>query len=200
LVIMEITPTASIQIPAGALTFGCAPVPYSFINASTNVSPNTTFTWNWGDNSSNEVYGDTNLGDTLYHMYLPGWVPCTAMVTLTAANNCPPSSSNIFFPLHVWDIDFARITADDTLLCYPDTVVHFDNTSILNCPWIGNTSQRYEYWNFGDYWGLGYDSIIPWQPWSPPIRPGYDIAFPGRGTYTIMMIDSNFCGSRIITA
>ncbi|MBL4577035.1 MAG: PKD domain-containing protein, partial [Flavobacteriales bacterium] len=193
-VIMEVTPSASIQIPVGSPTFGCAPSTYAFENASTNVSGNTIFTWDWGDGSPLEVYGDTNWGDTLYHMYLPGTVACDVTVTLTADNNCPPISSNTYFPIQVWEIDDANITANATLLCYPDTVVHFDNTTIKNCLANGNTSQRYEYWNFGDYWGLGYDSIIPWQPWNPPARPGYDIAYPGIGTYTIMMIDSSFCG------
>lgn len=133
-------------------------------------------------------------GDTLYHMYLPGTVNCDVMITLTADNNCPPISTNTYFPIQVWEVDEAEITPDATLLCYPDTVVHFDNTTTKNCFATGNTSQRYEYWNFGDYWGLGYDSIIPWQPWDPPSLPGYDIDFPGVGTYTIMLIDSSFCG------
>jgi len=193
-VVMEITPSASIQIPLGASTFGCAPAIYSFINASTNISPNTMFAWDWGDGSPIELFGDTNWGDTLYHMYLPGTVGCDVTVTLTAENNCPPISTNTFFPIQVWEVDDAEITPAVPLLCYPDTVVHFDNTTALNCFANGNTSQRFEYWNFGDYWGLGFDSIVPWQPWNPPVRPGFDIAFPGVGTYTIMMIDSSFCG------
>ncbi|MBL4657794.1 MAG: PKD domain-containing protein, partial [Flavobacteriales bacterium] len=193
-VIMEITPSASIQIPVGSPTFGCAPSTYAFENASTNVSTNTIFTWDWGDGSPIETYGDTNFGDTLYHMYLPGTVGCDVMITLTAANNCPPISTNTYFPILVWEVDDAEVTPDATLLCYPDTIVHYDNTTTKNCFANGNTSQRYEYWNFGDYWGLGYDSIIPWQPWDPPALPGYDIAYPGLGTYTVMLIDSGFCG------
>ncbi len=193
-VILEITPSASIQIPVGSPTFGCAPATYAFENASTNVSQNTIFTWNWGDGSPIETYGDTNLGDTLYHEYLPGTVGCDVTITLTAQNNCPPTSINTYFPIQVWDFDEAEITADLILLCYPDTVVHFDNTTTRNCFGNGNTSQRYEYWNFGDYWGVGSDSIINWQPWSPPVRPGYDIAYPGIGSYTVMLIDSSFCG------
>ncbi|MFH1320997.1 MAG: PKD domain-containing protein [Bacteroidota bacterium] len=193
-VIMEITPSASIQIPVGSPTYGCAPAAYAFENATTNVSQNTVFTWNFGDGSPVEVYGDTNLGDTIYHTYLPGTVNCDVTVNLTAQNNCPPISTNTYYPIQVWDYDDAQITASPVLLCYPDTIVHFDNTTNMNCLVTGNTSQRYEYWNFGDYWGLGYDSIIDWQPFNPPARPGYDIGLPGIGTYTIMMIDSSFCG------
>ena len=193
-VIMEITTSASIQIPVGSPTYGCAPATYVFENASTNVSQNTIFTWDFGDGSPLEVYGDTNLGDTIYHTYLPATVNCDVGITLTAQNNCPPTSANTYYPIQVWDYDNAQITASAVLLCYPDTVVHFDNTTSMNCLATGNTSQRYEYWNFGDYWGLGNDSIITWQPFDPPARPGYDIAFPGTGSYTIMMTDSSFCG------
>jgi PKD repeat protein len=55
--------------------------------------------------------------------------------------------------------------------------------------------QRFEYWNFGNYWGTGSDSIIDWTPFDPPAKPGYDIAFPGIGTYVIMMADRNQCGA-----
>ena len=62
----------------------------------------------------------------------------------------------------------------------------------MNCFFQGNIAQRYEYWNFGDYWGLGYDSIIDWTPW-PPTFPN-TISYPGIGTYTTTLLDSNFCG------
>jgi gliding motility-associated-like protein len=117
-------------------------------------------------------------------------------VTLTAENYCNAGnpSVNIYQPIQVWDKDNANITASSTLLCYPDTTVHFDNATALNCQALGNNAQRYEYWNFGDYWGLGHDSIVGWQPFNPPLRPGYTIAYPGIGSYNVMLIDSSFCG------
>ncbi|MEZ4739970.1 MAG: hypothetical protein R2818_11595 [Flavobacteriales bacterium] len=48
---MEESSSASIQIPIGGLTQVCAPEAVEFINSSTNVSPNTVFTWDFGDNS-----------------------------------------------------------------------------------------------------------------------------------------------------
>ena len=45
---MEQSSSASIQIPLGGLTQVCAPHPVDFINSSTNVSPNTVFTWDFG--------------------------------------------------------------------------------------------------------------------------------------------------------
>ncbi|MBL7942100.1 MAG: PKD domain-containing protein, partial [Flavobacteriales bacterium] len=125
-----------------------------------------------------------------------GTVDCETVVTLWAENYCNivqggPSQAT-FNPIRIWDLDDPSISASATLLCYPDTVVTFMNTTEMNCYFQGNIYQRYEYWNFGDYWNLGYDSIVDWTPW-PPTFP-HTIAFPGIGTYSIEMADSNFCG------
>lgn len=194
--VMEEATSASIQIPVGGLTQACAPDDLEFINSSTNVSETTIFTWDFGDGSPLEVYDYTNWGQTVTHTYLPGTVNCETQVTLTAENYCNtlqggPSTAT-FNPIRIWDIDDAAIQASQTLLCYPDTTVTFMNITNRNCLFQGNIAQRYEYWNFGDYWGLGYDSIVDWTPW-PPALP-YTIAYPGIGTYDVMMIDSNFCG------
>ena len=195
-VIMEEPTTASIQIPFGGVTQTCAPAPLRFINSSTNTSPTTTFTWNFGDGSPPLVLDFTNQGDTVIHNYLQGTVNCETQVQLIAENQCNISqggpSTATFNPIRIWDIDDAAITASDVLLCFPETEVIFTNTINRNCLAQGNTFQRQEYWNFGDYWGLGYDSIVNWTPW-PPANP-YLIDYPGLGTYNVMMIDSNFCG------
>ncbi len=195
-VVMEEFVNASIQIPIGGVTQICAPGSMEFINASTNVSPTTNFTWDFGDGSPIQTYDHNNAGVTLSHMYLRNTVDCETEVRLTAENYCSngvPTEAS-FNPVLIWDLDDPAITASATYLCYPDTLVHFDNTTEKNCINFGNTAQRYEAWNFGDYWGLGYDSIIPWQPYDAPTRPGYDIAFPGMGTYTITMQERSFCG------
>lgn len=196
LVVMEEPVNASIQIPIGGVTQVCAPDLIEFLNSSTDVSANVVFTWDFGDGSPIETYGDTNAGQTIGHTYQQNTVNCVTAVTLTAENYCSfgnPTTA-VFNPIQVFDIDDAQVTASEELLCYPDTVVHFDNTTNRNCVPQGNTVQRFEYWNFGDYWGVGSDSIIDWQPFLPPNRPGYDIAYPGLGTYDVMMIDSNQCG------
>ena len=195
-VVMEEASNASIQIPVGGLTQACAPATLDFVNSSTNVSQTTVFIWDFGDGSPQLVFDYTNWGDTIQHTYLPGTVNCETQVTLTAENYCNtlqggPSTAT-FNPIRIWDIDDAAIDASNTLLCYPDTTVIFTNVTNRNCLFQGNIFQRYEYWNFGDYWGLGYDSIIPWTPW-PPTFP-YTIAYPGIGTYDVMLMDSNFCG------
>ncbi len=195
-VIMEEPSNASIQIPVGGVTQACAPAILEFTNSSTDVSSTTMFTWDFGDGSPLEVYGDTNAGQTVQHQYLQGTVDCETVVTLTAENVCNTSQGGpsvaTFNPIRIWDLDDAQIAATATLLCYPDTTVDLTNVTDRNCLAQGNTFQRQEYWNFGDYWGLGYDSIIDWTPW-PPTFP-HTLHYPGIGTYTAMLIDSNFCG------
>jgi gliding motility-associated-like protein len=194
--VMEEPTNASIQIPFGGLTSTCAPGSLEFINSSTDVSENTTFVWSFFDGTNNETYDFNNAGQLITHTYQQGTVNCATQVTLTAENECNtlqggPSLAT-FTPLRIWDIDDASITPSSSLLCYPDTIVSFQNTTNRNCHAQGNVSQRYEYWNLGDYWGLGYDSIIAWRPWPPAIN--VDVGFPGVGTYEVMLIDSSFCG------
>ncbi|MFY9310947.1 MAG: PKD domain-containing protein [Bacteroidia bacterium] len=195
-VVMEITPSASIQIPLGSPVYGCTPATFNFQNSSTNISETTRFTWNFGDGTPIQAYNSTNVGQVMNHTYLPGTTNCNVAITLTAENYCNRGnpSTNVYQPIQVWDIDDVNITPDALIKCFPSTTFHFNNTTNLNCQALGNTQQRYEYWNFGDYWGLGHDSIIPWQPFSPPNRPGYDITYPGIGTYTVLLMDSSFCG------
>lgn len=195
-VIMEESTSASIQIPVGGLTQVCAPQAVDFINSSTNVSPNTVFTWDFGDASTQLVYDHTNLGQTVTHTYMPGTVSCETTVRLYAENTCNtlqggPSVAT-FNPIRVWDIDSAQIAPSATLLCWPDRTVTFLNVTDRNCLQQGNIYQRFEYWNFGDYWGQGHDSIINWAPW-PPTFPR-TIQYPGIGTYEVMLLDSNYCG------
>jgi gliding motility-associated-like protein len=195
-VVMEEATSASIQIPVGGLTQSCAPQTMEFINSSTNVSTTTQFTWDFGDGSTPLTFDHTNWLQTIAHTYEQGTVDCETEVTLTAENMCNTvqggNSEATFNPIRIWDLDDPAITASATLLCYPDTTVTFTNTTERNCLMQGNIYQRYEYWNFGDYWGAGEDSIIDWTPW-PPTFP-HTLHFPGIGTYTVELADSNFCG------
>ncbi|MGB0887724.1 MAG: PKD domain-containing protein [Vicingaceae bacterium] len=196
LVILEEPSNASIQIPFGGLTSTCAPGSLDFTNSSTDVSVNTVFTWNFGDGSPIQTFNSTNAGQTISHTYLQGTVNCVTDVTLTAENFCNTlqggQSVATFNPIRIWDIDDAQISASATLLCYPDTAVTLQNTTDRNCEAQGNIAQRYEYWNLGDYWGLGYDSIINWTAW-PPALP-LNMEYPGIGSYNAMLVDSSFCG------
>lgn len=195
-VVIEEATSASIQIPVGGLTQACAPQTMEFINSSTNTSETTTFTWDFGDGSPNAVFDHTNWGQTISHTYQKGTVDCETVVTLTAENYCNQVqggySQATFNPIRIWDIDDAGITASEMVLCWPENEVTFTNTTERNCLLQGNIYQRYEYWNFGDYWGLGYDSIIDWRAW-PPTFP-HTLEYPGIGTYSVTLLDSNLCG------
>ena len=145
-----------------------------------------------------QTFNATNAGDSVIHTYQRNTVNCVTQVDLTANNECNLSPSvNSQSPVLIYDLDDAAINASATVLCYPDTIVEFANGSMMNCLPQGNTQQRYALWNFGDHWGLGYDSIVGWRrsvtPVQDPVSP-ISVGFPGVGTYRVHMIDSNMCG------
>jgi PKD repeat protein len=195
--IQEEQTNSSIELPLGQGTsVTCAPGIISFINNSTDVSPYTYFEWDFGDGTPVQSFGYTNAGDTMNHMYMPGTVDCATTVSLIAYNNCNinnPSTAT-FNPVNIYEKDEAIIEPDFTTLCYPDTIVHYESEPIKNCINDGNTAQRLEKWNFGDYWGLGVDSIIDWVPYDPPNVPGHDVSYPGIGAYVAYLFDSSRCG------
>lgn len=191
--VMEKPVNASIQIPIGGVTTACAPKSLDFINSSTDVSETTEFTWDFGDGSPVQTFNYTNAGQTVSHLYNPGTVNCQTAVTLRAQNYCTPVPTIANFnPIQIYDIDDASITPSSFIKCWPDNSFTFTNSTNRNCVPQGNTFQRQEKWNFGNYWGLGYDSIVDWRPW-PPSTPA-TIAYPSVGTYSVMLSDSNLCG------
>ncbi len=191
--VMEKPVNASIQIPIGGVTTACAPKALQFTNSSTDVSETTMFTWNFGDGSPAQTFSYSNSGQTISHTYLPGTVNCQTAVTLTAKNYCTPVPTIANFnPIQIYDKDDAAITPSAIIKCWPDNVFTFTNTTNRNCVPQGNTFQRQERWNLGNYWGLGYDSIVGWRPW-PPTSP-LTVTYPSVGTYTVLLQDSNLCG------
>lgn len=193
-VVNEKPVNASIQIPIGGVTQACAPAILQFSNSSTDVSKTTTFQWNFGDGSPLANFTYTNAGQLISHQYNKGTVNCVTQVTLRAQNYCSfgnPTIAN-FNPIQIYDIDDAAITPDAVTKCFPDRTFTFTNTTNRNCVPQGNTFQRQEWWNLGNYFGLGYDSIVPWRPW-PPTLPRV-VTYPGIGSYTVMLRDSNLCG------
>lgn len=191
--VMEKPVNASIQIPIGGITTACAPHALLFTNSSTDVSQTTVFTWNFGDGSALQTFDYTNAGQTISHNYLKGTVNCQTAVTLTAKNYCTtiPTIAN-FNPIQIYDIDNANITPSAFFKCWPDNMFTFTNSTNRNCVPQGNTFQRQERWHFGNYWGLGHDSIVGWKPW-PPSSP-MTIAYPSVGSYNVILEDSNLCG------
>ncbi|MCH8331280.1 MAG: PKD domain-containing protein, partial [Bacteroidetes bacterium] len=173
-------PTAGIIGPPAGQNQGCAPHTVRFINNSdpNSVDPTTTFTWDMGDGTT-IVWDYTRPQDTLFHTYLPLISDCGLTVTLTAQNQCAASSTT-WSPVDIFDIDMADIDPDSTFLCWPNNQVTFTNASNFNCV-LGTRSY---FWDFGDGNTYGYG------PDPTPITNTY----PGPGTYTVMMVDSNPCG------
>ena len=196
-VVNEQPSLASIIVPGGVGSTLCAPKTLTFSNATTFTSTSTTYTWYFGDGTS-EVHTYTNSGQDVIHLYQKGTVNCVTQVTLLARNYCNfTPSSNSFGPLQVFDIDDANVTPSQVIKCWPDNQFTFNNSTNRNCLPQGNTAQRYELWNLGDYWGLGHDSVIGWDPW-PPSAPRA-VSFPTLGTYAVTLADSNMCGIDVAT-
>ncbi|MGE0566938.1 MAG: PKD domain-containing protein [Bacteroidia bacterium] len=193
-VVMEKPVNASIQIPIGGVTQACAPANIQFVNSSTDVSQTTKFQWDFGAGSPLLNFNYTNATQTITHTYQKNTVNCQTQVTLKAWNYCSFTNTTIavFNPIQIYDIDQAAITPDAFTKCWPENSFTFSNTTTRNCLAQGNTFQRQEWWNFGDYWNMNHDSIINWKPW-PPTLP-YTIAYPSVGSYTVMLRDSNMCG------
>lgn len=193
-VVMEKPVNAGIQIPPTGGVASCAPKVLQFINASTNVSETTHFIWNFGDGTGPQNFDYTNAGLTLNHLYNSGTINCQTAVTLSAYNYCTFGSLTTvnYSPVRVYDKDSAVITCSVIKRCWPDNIFTYSNTTKRNCLTFGNITQRYEKWNFGNYWGYGHDSIVDWRAW-PPTAP-ISIAYPAIGTYTAMLLDSSLCG------
>lgn len=193
-VVMEQAVIGGVQIPIGGVTQACIPANLQFINSSTNVSKTTKFTWNFGDGTPAVFYPYTNAAQTVSHLYVSGSVNCQTMVTLQAQNYCSfgtPSTASIN-PIQLFEKDQVTITPSALIKCLPDNSFTFTNNSNRNCVAQGNIFPRKEYWNFGNNWGLGHDSVFSWKPW-PPASP-HTIAYSAPGTYTVMLRDSNLCG------
>ena len=186
----------SIVVPEGWETGGCAPHTLSFLNGSTNVTPDTEFTWSFDDGTSFSA-GAENAGATVDHLYQAFTAGCQREVTLTATNQCRtrefgmPASVSIDY-VNIWDRDNAAIGASEFVLCWPDNTIDVRNLSEKNCLNNGNNENRKERWDFGGATGPGGIAGIDWRLWSNsnPIP----LTFPGVGTYTITLDVENGCG------
>ena len=186
----------AIVVPEGWETGGCAPHTLSFQNGSTNVTPDTEFTWSFDDGTSFSA-GSENAGDTVDHLYQAFTAGCQREVTLTATNQCRtrefgmPASVSIDY-VNIWDRDNAAIGASEVVLCWPDNTIDVRNLSAKNCLSNGNNDNRKERWDFDGAEGPGGINGIDWRLWSNsnPIP----LTFPGVGTYTITLDVENACG------
>lgn len=169
-------------LPPGQLA-GCAPHTITFQDTSVYALPGTVFTWNFGDGTI--ITRDwTQANQPISHTYQKqASQQCIFTVSLTAINtNCNtgnPSTYSIS-PILIFDVDIADITPP-TPLCRADRTYTFQNTSTNNCI----TGTRRYYWDFGDGTNTGWITTKNAQTHT----------FPDTGSYTLMLIDSNGCGS-----
>lgn len=177
----------------------CAPKTFTFYNISNNQTPSTTYTWTWGDGSPNQIFNAANNPSVITHTFQKNTVQnCSTTVYLFANNTCNfVPSFDQKGPFQIYDTDPATVSPDAVTKCFPETTFTLTNTTLRQCLPQGNTAQRYEYWNLGDHWGKGVDSIVNWRPW-PPTLPRV-VTYPGLGSYTVQLLDSNACGISSIT-
>ncbi len=171
-------------LPAGQLA-GCAPHTITFQDTTQNALPGTILTWNFGDGTV--ITRDwTQANQPITHTYLPtGNGNCIYTVSLSAINtNCNTGTNNAsvftISPILIFDKDVAQINPPSNL-CQPTLTYTFGNSSQDNCI----SGQRYYYWSFGDGTNTGWITTKNAQTHT----------FPSLGPYTIMLIDSNPCGS-----
>ena len=98
----------AIVVPEGWPTGACAPATLSFVNGSTNVTPDTEFTWTFDDGTT-VTAGASNEGATVDHLYDAFTTGCQREVTLTATNACRTSEFGV--PAAV-TIDYINIWED----------------------------------------------------------------------------------------
>ncbi|MDA0945900.1 MAG: PKD domain-containing protein [Bacteroidetes bacterium] len=186
----------AIVVPQGWPTGACAPATLSFVNESTNVTPDTQFEWIFDDGTT-MAFGPENAGATVDHLFNAFTTGCNRPVTLRATNACReaefggPASVTIDY-INIWDRDNPAIFADKTILCWPENKVNLTNVSEKVCLANGNTQQRMEMWDFGGPYGPGGISGIDWRPWTNSLP--VELTFPSTGVYTIELCVENYCG------
>ncbi len=193
-VVMEQAAVAGI---ISGVTTICSPGTITYTNNSANNSKTTKYTWNFGDTQA-AVFSYTNNGQATPHMYNNGSVNCATFVTLSAQNYCNfgVASQATVSNIQVFSTDSPSITASTLFQCFPSTLFTFTNSSTENCPAL-NTFQRKQQWNFGKYWGNSSDSLITWSDWPPAATAS--INYTTVGTFSIVLMDSNFCGVKTTT-
>ncbi len=174
-------PTAGIIGPPAGQNQGCAPHLIRFINNAdpNTIDPTTIFEWDMADGTT-YTWDYTMFNDTLYHVYQPFTSTCNMTVTLTATNECA-NSVTTWSPVDIYDRDITAIAPDSVFMCWPNNEVTFTNGTALNCI----VGLREYFWDFGD------GNTIGWGPDPAPI----DYTYNAPGTYHVMMVDSNPCGT-----
>ncbi len=195
-VVMELPVTAGISVPALGSTTACAPGNFQLINNSTNNSPTTKYSWDFGDNTPLQNYNYLNHASVTNHTYAAGQPTCQTVVTLKAWNYCTFTSTSVAtMNISIFEKDQAAITTSTTIKCWPlGATFTFSANTTPNCISQGNTFPRKRKWFLGNYWAYNSfnDSIVDWAVY-PPSNP-VTVAFPNSGSYQVVLYDSSYCG------
>lgn len=178
LVVNERTPVAGLVGPPTGTNSGCAPLRVRFINNSNLSSPSTIFIWEWGDGTKDSL-GYLTYKDTIYHVYRKKI--CSGTVKLTMRNTCA-SSSTTWNPLNVSAKDSAAIDLVNPNNCDLNTSFEFLNKS--DARYCLTPNPRKYQWLWGDGTNSGWITTTTSQ----------SKKYNRRGTYNIMLVDSNTCG------
>jgi PKD repeat protein len=209
-VIIESNPQVSITKPGN--TSGCSPQTYQFSYsnyATGNVSPSSTFLWDFGDGTTVEWdYNDliTNNG-IITHTYNSSSCGYTAivgsstyhnsfMVTLSVMNSCYPSPSQpaasaSAAPIYICTGASPSFTMTPQTKCTNSSIT-FTNTTDISCL-VNNPPQCYTslifFWDFGDG-----TPIVPQTSVSSTTH-----TFSNPGIYTVKLSAKNDCDSITIS-
>lgn len=174
----ERNPVAGIVGPPSGTNAGCVPLKVRFINNSIKSSPSTIFTWTMGDGTTYKL-GASTYQDTLYHTYKKS--TCSASVKLTMDNACG-SSFTVWNPIQASAKDSAGVTVANPGNCDLSKDFLFNNISATRYCTSPNPRKYKFFW--GDGGNSGWVNTLAQQTHK----------YSARGTYTIMLIDSNSCG------
>ena len=169
-------PTAGIVGPPSGSNRGCVPFVLRIVNASYNISDNTTFDIDWG-NGDKETKSAASFADTIYHKYVKG--VCNAILQIKAKNACG-SSLATWNPVDVSDKDKALWTVTTT--CDPTKNFIFQNATDDKYCLLPDLKEYF--WNFGDGTTVG---------WTTSKADQYH-KYAKEGDYVITLIAKNGCG------
>lgn len=174
----ERQPVAGIIGPPTGQNQGCIPFKIRFVNNSSQSSSATTFTWEMGDGKT-LIWPAKKFKDTLFYTYTK--YLCSGIVKVTAKNGCG-SSFATWNPVQASSRDSAIINLANPNNCDVTKDFIFSPRNI----------DRYciipDYKHYRWIWGDG--TSTNWTTSTAQVLKKYS----KKGSYSILMIDSNGCG------
>ncbi|MFK7900329.1 MAG: PKD domain-containing protein [Cyclobacteriaceae bacterium] len=173
---------------------------FTFENNSTNVDDSVTFTWDWGDGTTDVVTqvsgaAGSEGGPDITHTYAtPVGGVCQPIITLTADFGCDIMTTNTdkTGEVTVRDVDNAAINADILFLCF-DTDITLTDLTPSACP--ADPDARFTQWDFSNL-PAPYNVANPVTP--AALNSPQVVRLPGGApgdTYDVELSTTNTCGT-----